>query len=69
MRFHTGHYVPGGVRGADGKLLDVIAGEYSAYFELNDRETEAWGRSWGALAMTIPGVRGFGDGGPGIVRR
>jgi hypothetical protein len=63
MRFHTGHYVPGGVRGADGKLLDVILGEYSAYFELNDGETEDWGRAWGLLGMTVPGVRGFGDGG------
>lgn len=66
MRFHTDHYQPGGIRGVDGKLLDVIYGEGSAYFELNDRETEAWGREWGRLAMTIPGVRGFGDGGPGV---
>lgn len=63
MRFHTDHYVAGGVRGADGKLLDVIYGEGSAYFELNDGESEDWGREWGRLAMTIPGVRGFGDGG------
>lgn len=63
MRMHTNHYVPGGVRGADGKLLDVIYGEGSAYFELNDGESEAWGREWGRRAMTVPGVRGFGDGG------
>jgi hypothetical protein len=63
MRMHTNHYVAGGVRGADGKLLDVIVGEYSAYFELNDGESEDWGRSWGRLGMTVAGVRGFGDGG------
>lgn len=63
MRFHSGHYKAGGIRGADGKLLDVIAGEYSAYFELNDGESEEWGRAWGRRAMTVPGVRGYGDGG------
>lgn len=65
-RFHGNHYVPGGVRGSDGKVLDVIYGEGSAYFELNDREPESWGREWGRLAMTVPGVRGFGDGGPSL---
>jgi hypothetical protein len=64
-RFHGNHYRVGGLTGADGKLIDIIAGEYSAYFELNDGESEEWGRSWGALALTFPGVRGFGDGGPG----
>lgn len=62
MRFQTDHYAQGGVRGADGKLLDVICGEYSAYFELvGMSEDEA--RAYGRLAMTVPGVRGFGDGG------
>lgn len=63
MRFHTGHYREGGVRGADGKLLDVICGEYSAFFELNSGMTEDEAREFGRLAMTVPGVRGFGDGG------
>lgn len=63
MRFTTDHYQAGGLRGADGKPLDVIYGEGSAYFELNDNESEAWGREWGRRAMSVPGVRGFGDGG------
>lgn len=63
MRFTTGHYQSGGLRGADGKPLDVIVGEYSAYFELNDDESEDWGRAWGQRALTVPGVRGYGDGG------
>jgi len=62
-RFQSDLYATGGLRGADGKPLDVIYGEGSAYFELNDRKTEDWGREWGRLAMTVPGVRGFGDGG------
>lgn len=62
-RFHGNHYRPGGLFGADGKPIDIIVGEYSAYFELNDGESEEWGRSWGTLALTFPGVRGFGDGG------
>lgn len=65
-RFRGDRYQLGGVLGADGKPMDVIMGEYSAYFELPwvDRESEDWGREWGRLAMTVPGVRGFGDGGP-----
>jgi hypothetical protein len=62
-RLRGDHYRIGGVLGADGKPLDVIAGEYSAYFELNDGESEDWGRAWGRLAMTVPGIRGYGDGG------
>lgn len=62
-RFHGNHYRVGGLTGTDGKLLDIIAGEYSAYFELNDGESEEWGRSWGNLALTFHGVRGYGDGG------
>jgi len=64
MRFKTSHYVAGGLKGADGKVIDVIYGEGSAYFELNDGMTEAQARDWGRLAMGVPGVRGFGDGGP-----
>jgi hypothetical protein len=64
MRFHTDHYRVGGLRGADGKVLDVIFGEGSAYYELNRNAPESWGIYWGTLAMTVPGVRGFGDGGP-----
>lgn len=63
MRFTTNHYQAGGLRGADGKPLDVVYGEGSAYFELNAGESEAWGREWGRRAMTVAGVRGFGDGG------
>lgn len=62
-RFHGNHYRVGGLTGADGKLIDIIVGEYSAYFELNDGESEEWARAWGSLAMTFPGVRGYGDGG------
>lgn len=63
MRFTSNHYQQGGVRGADGKVIDMICGEYSAYFELNSGMTESEAREWGRLAMTVPGVRGYGDGG------
>ena len=64
MRFKTGHYQAGGLKGADGKVIDVIYGEGTAYFELNDGMTEDQAREWGRLAMGLAGVRGFGDGGP-----
>lgn len=63
-RLRGDHYRFGGLMGAHGPL-DVIAGEYSAYFELNAGRTEAEAREYGALAMSVPGVRGFCDGGPG----
>lgn len=58
------HYFQGGLLGADGKVWDVIAGEYSAYFEYNDRDSEDLAIEYGRLALSIPGVRGFLDGGP-----
>ncbi len=66
-RIRGNHYQPGGLIGADGKLLDVIAGEYSAYFEYHG-ETEASSVMYGAAAMQVEGVRGFMDGGPGVRR-
>lgn len=62
-RIRGDHYKPGGLIGADGKVLDVIAGEYSAYFEYHG-DGEAAAIDYGRLALSVPGVRGFLDGGP-----
>lgn len=64
MRFQTSHYSSGGVLNKHGEKLKTVAGEYSAYFELNDRDPESLAIEYGRAAMSVPGVSGFCDGGP-----
>ena len=52
---------------AAGVPLDVVAYEYQSYRQKTEgAEWYAVGKQWGAIALTVPGVTGFGDG--GIVR-
>ncbi|HET9372142.1 MAG TPA: hypothetical protein VFO19_17900 [Vicinamibacterales bacterium] len=51
-------------RGAAGQPIDVVAFEYASYVVKRHPDRYAEAKRWGALALTVDGVRGFGDGGP-----
>ena len=56
-------------RGAGGRPVDVVAFEYASYYCAADgsrgtpAEVAAMARAWGARALMVDGVVGFGDGG------
>lgn len=47
-----------------GTPLDIIAFEYASYAVTPRPQLAGKARAWGALALTVDGIRGFGDGGP-----
>lgn len=51
-------------RSAADRPLDVVAFEYASYIIKRRPEVYDEAKQWGALALTVPGVAGFGDGGP-----
>lgn len=44
--------------------LDIIAFEYASYAVTRHPALAPKARAWGALALKVDGIRGFGDGGP-----
>lgn len=46
-----------------GVPVDIIAFEYASYFVTTKPELASKARDWGKLALTVNGIRGFGDGG------
>lgn len=67
-RFDDG-YAGWPTSGAGGAPVDVVAFEYASYYCFEDtsqgtpEEVAAEALTWGAAAMAVPGVAGFGDGG------
>jgi hypothetical protein len=51
-------------RGAGGKPIDVVAYEYASYFVTTHPDLAPKAVDWGRIALTLPGVAGYGDGGP-----
>lgn len=49
-----------------GVPLDIIAFEYASYAVTPDPSKASWAIDWGRLALGVKGIRGFGDGGPGV---
>jgi hypothetical protein len=43
--------------------LDIVAFEYASYWSFWDNRPEPEARQWGAAALSINGIAGFGDGG------
>jgi hypothetical protein len=57
----TGSYP---TRGAADGPLDIVAFEYASYVIKRHPERYAEAKEWGARALTVPGIAGFGDSGP-----
>ncbi|MCR4300866.1 MAG: hypothetical protein NUV51_04585, partial [Sulfuricaulis sp.] len=51
-------------RGASARPLDVVAYEYASYYVYAEPSLASKSIDWGRIALTLPGVAGYGDGGP-----
>ncbi|HXE53747.1 MAG TPA: hypothetical protein VN541_12055 [Tepidisphaeraceae bacterium] len=47
-----------------GRPLDIVAFEYASYWSFWNNRPESEAQRWGAAAMSVDGIAGFGDGGP-----